>query len=154
MTAEELKRYIEVGRLPAVVYCEKKYEGVCLMLKVTRNNTLFLDYDTAYDDAESEGGFRAQFRYDSFESMIRSIERFTGKSLDELVLNPYCYELFDCETPQITDFQWDLYNGNIKLPDGYTELHIGSFWWRGLMRQEIRPDSSQEALDAWMKQYL
>ena len=148
MKTEDLVRYIELGSLPVVVYCEKKYEGICLMLKVIKNNTVFLDYDTVYDDAESEGAFRASFQYDSFESMIAAIERFTGKALDELVLNPYCYELFACTKPAIKDFQWDLYNGNIRLLDGYSKFQIGSFWWRGLYEKKIRPDASAEEIAA------
>lgn len=152
MESRELIKYVETGRLPVVIYCEKRYDGICCMLKVTRNNKVFLDYDDTYDDAESEGGFRASFRYASFDEMTEAVERFTNKSLGELTIEPKCYELFDCEKPQWKEFQWDLYNGSIKMLDGYSNLNIGSLWWRELFLKKIRPDSSMEELDAWIKQ--
>lgn len=152
MGSQELIKNIETGRLPVVIYCEKRYEGICCMLNVTRNNKVFLDYDDTYDDAESEGGFRAVFRYESFDKMAEAVERFTNKSLAELTIEPKCYELFDCEKPQWKEFQWELYNGSIKMLDGYSNLNIGSLWWRGLFLKKIRHDSSMEELDAWIKQ--
>lgn len=66
MTEQELKNYLKVGKLPAVVFCDKRYEGICCMLKVTRGNRVFLDYEDTYDDASSEGAFRATFLFRSF----------------------------------------------------------------------------------------
>lgn len=128
MTSQDLIRYVELGNRPCVVYCEKKYEGICCMLKVIRNNTIFLDYDDTYDDADSEGAFRATFNFDSFDKMLQAIESFVEKPLAELLINPYCYDKFECSEPQWLDFQWDLYNGKIKLLNNYSNFFIGDFW--------------------------
>lgn len=154
MTSQDLISYIELGRLPVIVYCEKKYEGICCMLKVSRNNTIFLDYDDTYIDAESKGTFRATFKYDSFDKMLQAIEKFTKNDLNELVINPYCYDKFSGEEPKWLEFQWDLYNGKIKLLDNYNEFFIGDFWWNGLFQKKIRPDSTKEELDSLIKQFL
>ena len=152
MTEQELKNYLKVGKLPAVVFCEKRYEGICCMLKVTRGNKVFLDYDDTYDDASSEGAFRATFLFDSFDMMIRSIEDFTKSKLNGLTLNPYCYDKFICTEPQWEDFKWDLYNGKIQMLDDYTDFFIGSYWWNGLFLKKIKPDCSTEELNSWIRQ--
>ena len=128
MGSQELIKNIETGRLPVVIYCEKRYEGICCMLKVTRNNKVFLGYDDTYDDAESEGGFRAVSGMNHLIKWQRLSNALPIKSLAELTIEPKCYELFDCEKPQWKEFQWDLYNGSIKMLDGYSDLNIGSLW--------------------------
>ena len=152
MTREELIRCIEVGSLPAVVWCEKKYEGICCILKITKDNTVFLDYDDTYDDCDAEGGFRATFQYASFERMIAAIEQFTGKDLRELMLNPYAYDLFACAAPEWEAFQWDLYHGRIPMLQDYASFMIGSFFWDGLYRQKFAPGVSTEQLLEWMNE--
>lgn len=152
MTIEELNRHIRIGKLPVVIYCDKRYEGICCMLKITENNELFLDYDDTYDDADSEGGFRATFIFDSFEIMVQAVEDFTNMKLDDLTINPYCYDKFECEEPQWTEFQWDLYNGKIQMLKKYSEFFIGSFWWNGLFQKKITPDCNQEEYNAWIDQ--
>ena len=152
LTIEDMVRYIELGKYPTVIYCEKKYEGICCMLKLVKNNTVFLDYDDTYDDSRSEGAFRATFKFDSFDRMIAAIEKFTHKSICELTVNPYCYELFDCITPQWNDFKWDLYNGKIEMMDNYNDFHIGSFYWDGLYQKKFNPDASSDEISEWIKQ--
>ena len=152
LTTEELVRYIELGNCPPVVYCEKKYEGICCLLRVTKNNTVFLDYDHTYEN-DSEGGFRATFIFDSFEKMISSIEKFTHKSIAELTINPYCYELFESPEPQYTDFHWDVYNGKIDMMEDYADFFIGDFYWNGLYHKKFKPDASTEEIIEWIKKY-
>lgn len=151
MTIQELKRYLEIGKLPVVIFCEKRYEGICCMLKITRNNKLFLDYDDTYNDADS-GAFRATFIFDSFDKLIRSVENFTNRALNELIINPYCYDKFECSEPQWLDFQWDLYNGKVQMLQDYCDFFIGDFWWKGLFYKKIKPDCSREELSEWLKQ--
>lgn len=151
MTKEELIRYIELGNYPPVVYCEKKYEGICCLLRVTKNNTVFLDYDQTYDDRDSEGGFRATFKFDSFENMLSSIEIFTHKSIAELTINPYCYELFESPEPQFTDLRLDVYNGKIDMMEDYADFIIGDLYWSGLYQKQIKPDASTEEILEWIK---
>ena len=148
---QDLIKHIEIGKLPVVVYCEKKYDGICCMLKLTKNNTVFLDYDDTYDDSDSEGSFRAIFKYDSFDEMINAIERYTNRKLSELVLEPCCYELFECVKPQWQEFKWELYNGNIQMLDGYESFRIGSFYWNAIYQKVIRPDISTEELAERLK---
>ncbi len=150
LTVEELVRYIELGKYPPVIYCEKKYEGICCMLKLVKNNTVFLDYDDTYDDSESEGAFRATFKFDSFDKMIAAIEKFTHKSICELTINPYCYDLFDCIEPKWDDFKLDLYNGKIGMMDNYDDFFIGDFYWDGLFQKKIKPDASTDEILEWI----
>lgn len=119
------------------------------MLKATKNNIIFLDYDDADD---SEGAFRATFQFDTFDQMLQSIEAFTETELTELVINPNCYDKFECSKPEWIKFQWDLYNGKIKLLNNYSKFSIGDFWWKGLYQKKIRPDCSQNELTAWIEQ--
>lgn len=151
LTENELITSINIGKLPVVIYCEKQYEGICCMLKVTKNNTLFLDYTDTYDDADSDGDFRAQFVYDSLEKLIRSVEVFTGQALSQLDIEPRCYDKFKCDKPEWQKLQWDIYNGKIRFPDNFSKFSIGDMWWRGLYLQEIRPDCSRDELTAWIK---
>ncbi|HAG13028.1 MAG TPA: hypothetical protein DCG49_04110 [Ruminococcus sp.] len=151
MTVQDLLRYISVGKQPVVIFCEKKYEGICCLLKVLNDHTLLLDYDSDYDG--TDGAFRATLRYASFDKMCRAVEAFTKKSLAELEINPYCYELFACEEPQISAFQWDLYNGRIAFPEDYESLMIGDCFWDSLYRRKISPDISGDAMRKWTKLY-
>lgn len=146
MTIDELKTHIQIGKLPVVIYCEKKYNGICCMIKLIKDNIVFLDYDDTYEDADSEGGFRATFSFNSFEKMIESIERFTNMKLQELTINPYCYEKFENDEPDWLTFQWDLYNNNIPFLSGFNEFFIGSIWWNGLYKKQIKPNCSDEEL--------
>ena len=152
MTTEDLVRYIELGKYPPVVYCEKKYEGICCMLKPVKDHTVFLDYDDTYDDNQSEGGFRAHFKFASFDTMIAAIERFTHKRICELTINPYCYDLFDCIKPQWDAFKRDLYNGKIPMMDGYDDFWIGDFYWDGLYQRKFKPDAGTDEILEWIRQ--
>lgn len=152
MTVEELNRYVEIGKLPVVIYCEKRYEGICCMLKLIKDNKVFLDFDDTYDDGASEGAFRATFKFDSFDRLIQAVEQYTDTKLSELTINPYCYEKFECTEPQWSAFQWDLYHGKIAMLQDYSDFYIGDFWWKGLFLRKIRPDCSREELSSWIKQ--
>ena len=152
MTKEDLIRHITLGSLPVLVWCEKKYEGICCMLKITTGNTVFLDYDQICDDCDSEGGFRATFRYASPERMIAAIEHFTGKNLRDLTCNPQCSELFVCKEPQWQAFQWALYRGEIPMLKDAESAFIGDFFWDGLYQRKFTPDVSTEQLLDWMNE--
>ena len=45
----------------------------------------------------------------------------------------------------------DLYNGNILMLKGYTEMYIGSMYWKGLYSRNLTPDSSFDELDEWIR---
>lgn len=151
MTEQELRGALAVGRTPVLIFCEKQYEGICRMLKIKDEHTVFLDYDDTADDAASEGAFRVTIRYADFACMVQAVEQFTGKPLEALELNPRCEALFACDKPQWEQVRRDVYSGSIPMLTGYEACSIGSIYWNGLYQRQIRPDSSNEELTAWLK---
>lgn len=148
MTEEELITYIEIGRCPILVYCEKMYEGICRMIRITKNHTVFLDYSNMADDAASEGEFRVTFQYDAFPEMVHAIEQFIGSPLSDWQANCWNPEDFACEEPEYLQLQWDVYHHKIPFLLGTKERYIGDLFWYGLYTQEIMPDCSIEELTA------
>ena len=149
MTEEALRIHIELGRDPVTVHCEKMYDGICRMIRIAKDNLVFLDYDDT-DDAGSEGAFRVTFQFDSLVSIIRSIANFTGKPLEAWQANAYNPEDFACDSPAWRTLQWDVYHGKIPLLSGSKTYWIGSLFWRGLAEREITPESSPAELTAWL----
>lgn len=116
------------------------------MLKLTRNNKIFLDFADNIN-SDSEGDFRATFVYDSFEELLKAVENFTGRKLSELSINPDVSHI-SCSNPAWLDFQWDLYNGKVKMLENYKNFFIGDLWWRFLFQKKVKPDCSTEELNA------
>ena len=56
MEIQELHIHLEIGKLPVLIYCEEKYNGIWCMLQLTKNNKIFLDF-TDNINSDSEGDF-------------------------------------------------------------------------------------------------
>lgn len=150
MTINELKKYIELGNLPVLVDCKKEYAGICRMIKLTKNNIVFLDYGDSAIDSRSEGGFRVRFKYDTFENMVHSIEDFTGKMIDKWEPNKYDENDFECEYPDFEALKSDVYNNKISFLKNYIEFSIGDIYWNGLYLREISPQSTMSEIELWV----
>ena len=94
MEIQELHKYLEIGKLPVLIYCEEKYNGIWCMLQLTKNNKIFLDF-TDNINSDSEGDFRATFIFDSLDELIKavtdynSIEEFREYLAEEFVIALY-----------------------------------------------------------------
>ena len=146
MEIQELYKYLEIGKLPVLIYCEEKYNGIWCMLQLTKNNKIFLDFTD-----NSEGDFRATFVYDSFEELLKAVENFIGCKVSELSINPDVTHISG-SNPAWLDFQWDLYNGKVKMLENYKKIFIGDLWWRFLFQKKVKPDCSKEELNALIMQ--
>lgn len=150
MEIQELHKYLEIGKLPVLIYCEEKYNGIWCMLQLTKNNKIFLDF-TDNINSNSEGDFRTTFVYDSFEELLKAVENFTGRKVSELSINPDVTHISG-SNPAWLDFQWDLYNGKVKMLENYKKIFIGDLWWRFLFQKKVKPDCSTEKLNALIMQ--
>lgn len=148
MTIEEINRIIHVGSLPITISVRIEYGGIYRFIRITSENMAFLDYD---DEFDGFGGLRIMFRFDSMEQMIKSIEEYLGYNIEK------CSRIFENDLPEITSsadwysLKTDLYNGNILTLKRYTEIDIGSMYWRGLYTRNLTPDSSSDELDEWIR---
>ncbi|MBR5514340.1 MAG: hypothetical protein IKV85_10225 [Ruminococcus sp.] len=104
------------------------------MLKLTKNNKIFLDF-TDNNNPDSDGDFRATFIFDSFEKLIKEVEYFTDRKLNELSIHPDV-PYISSSSPAWLDFQWDLYNGKVKMLENYKNFFIGDLWWRFLYQKK------------------
>lgn len=141
MDISELNKYIQVGSLPVGIYCKKEYRGICCVLRITKENTLFLDYD----DANTDAVFRATFEYDTFEKMLTSIEQYTGLKLENLKIEfDVTNYLVKNENPDWRSLQWDLYNGKIRFLEDYKSFSIGDLFYKGLYLRRYNPECDEE----------
>ena len=134
MEIQELHKHIEIGNLPVLIYCEEKYNGIWRMLKLTKNNKIFLDF-TDNNNPDSESNFRATFIFYSFEKLLKEVEYFTGRKLNELSIYPDVSHISKSNLAWL-DFQWDLYNGKAKMLENYKNFFIGDLWWRFLYQKK------------------
>ncbi len=148
MTIDEVNRILHVGTLPITISAQIEYGGIYRFVRITTDNRVFLDYDEEFDDFD---GLRITFCFDSIEKMIRSIEEYLGHGIEK------CLRVFENDLPEInSSADWyslktDLYNGDILMLKGYTEMYIGSMYWKGLYSRNITPDSSIDELDEWIR---
>ena len=94
MEIQELHKHLEIGKLPVLIYCEEKYNGIWCMLQLTKNNKIFLDF-TDNINSDSEGDFRATFVYDSFEELLKE---YKSEHLENVIYSSatvlYCSNAF------------------------------------------------------------
>lgn len=150
MDISELIRQISIGNVPITIYKNKVYEGIYCFVRITKNNKVFLDYDTESDDNSAEGGFRATFMYENFEQMIYSIERYTKLKVNKLSPVYICNKNTTCNGDWIS-FKNDLYYHKVPLLTGYTKMIIGDIYWEGLYNQEISPKATDREIIKWFE---
>lgn len=153
MDISELIRQISIGNVPITIYKNKVYEGIYCFVRITKNNKVFLDYDTESDVNLAEGGFRATFVYENFEKMIYSIERYTGLKVKNL--SPVYVDVKNIKcNGDWTSFKNDLYYHKIPLLTGYKKMIIGDVYWEGLYNQEISPEATAEEIVKWFEKRI
>lgn len=148
MTIDEINRILHVGTLPITLSAQVEYGGIYRFIRITTDNRVFLDYDEEFDDFD---GLRIMFRFESMEKMIKSIEEYLGYGIEK------CSRVFENDLPEINSpadwysLKTDLYSGNILTLKGYSEMNIGSMYWKGLFTRNLTPDSSFDELDEWIR---
>lgn len=153
MDISELIRQISIGNVPITIYKNKVYEGIYCFVRITKNNKVFLDYDTESDVNSAEGGFRATFMYENFEQMIYSIERYTKLKVNDLSSVYIGDKNIKCNGDWIS-FKNDLYHHKVPLLTGYTKMIIGDIYWDGLYNQEISPEATDREIIKWFEKRI
>lgn len=150
MDISELIKQISLGNVPITIYRREIYEGINCFVRITKNNKVFLDYDSECDNHSIENGFRATFVYGSFEQMICSVEKFTKLKMSDLLYMSIDSDIINSEIDW-QNFKKDLYYHKVPLLAEYDEMIIGDIYWRGLYNQEISPDATIEEIVKWFK---
>lgn len=158
MDISELIGQISIGNVPITIYKNKVYNGIYCFVRITKNNKVFLDYDTESDANSAEGGFRATFMYENFEKMICSIERYTKLKVNDLLPVYIGDENIKCNGDKCNDdwisFKNDLYYHKVPLLTGYTKMVIGDIYWEGLYNQEISPKATAIEIVKWFEERI
>lgn len=81
MKIEELRRYVQLGKMPVPVFIKNAYSGIHVVIRISKNNVVFLDYE---DNVSTEGNLRITFKFKTFEDMVYSIEEYTGVNIETL----------------------------------------------------------------------
>ncbi len=149
MNKFELKKYIDIGKVPVSVFSRKTYENINTTVRITKGNKVFLDFDDNYGE---EGGMRITFLYNNFDEMLKSIEKYIGTDISSCKV---IYDKFEevCQT-QTADWQKlkeAVYNHKILLLENYKSFFIGDLYRKGLFYNEISPISSAEEILDWVR---
>lgn len=139
MVISDFERLISIGNLPLTIFQTPIYKGLYRFIRVTENNTVFIDIETP--DTE-EGGFRATFQYGSLKQMISSLEQYSGIKLSEWRVLLDAPESDVIDNADIAQFRLDLYEHRISFPEGADSFIIGDLYWSALYNHEIDPDAS------------
>lgn len=143
MDSAQLRNYINLGKAPISIFAGRAYENIDRILRFTKGNTVFLDFEDEWDD---EGGLRVTFTYDSFEDMVSAAEKYIGSDISDWKI---VWENPSKKAAQISEWQKlqeDVYSHRIAFPENYSSFFIGSLYWNGLYLNEISPESSDEEL--------
>ncbi|MDE7294498.1 MAG: hypothetical protein K2N72_08750 [Oscillospiraceae bacterium] len=148
MDRSELKKYINLGKLPITVFRKQFRGSIDAIIRVTKGYCVFLDYD---DDCDDEGGLRVTFHYDSFDEMVDSIEKYVNGDIEL-----YKIYLDEPEEKSFNDNDWkmfqdDVYNHRLVLLENSSSFFIGDLYWRGLYLNEITPFCSDDEFKKWIK---
>lgn len=151
MNIMDLTKCIRIGNIPITIYHHKVYTGIYCFIRITRNNTVFLDFD---DTSNTEGGFRAKFVYETIDSMIKSIENYTNSKIDDWSLENHEINLLKNEESDWIKFKNDLYYKKIPFLTDFKRMYIGDLYWRGIYRQELSPEATSNEIKKWIEMNL
>lgn len=149
MEINELKRRINIGNVPVKVFTYKYNELIDINIKITKNNTVFYDYDNIEEYDTEEGGVRITFVFESFNKMIESINDFIN-SMDKLNKIPQ-NDISITNEEAWMQVKNDFFYHKIKLLKNSKEWYIGEAYWRGLYLNEISPLSSIDDIMCWFE---
>lgn len=153
MDINELVKQVNIGNVPITIYKCDVYDGIYCFIRITKNNKVFLDYNTESYDNSAEGGFRATFIYETFEKMIYSLEKYTKLGIDSWTPVYIDFESINRNCDWIS-FKKDLYYHKVPFLTGYDKMIIGDIYWRGLYNKEISPDATIKEIMEWFEKRI
>lgn len=150
MEIDELKRQINIGNVPVTVFTRRYNQIININIKLTKDYTVFYDYDNIEEYDTEEGGVRITFVFDSFDKMIESVNDYINSN--DRSENDFA----DNDIPITMEEAWlqvknDFFSHKIKLLKDSREWYIGEVYWRGLYLNEISPLSSIDDIVCWFE---
>lgn len=94
------------------------------------------------------------FRYEDYESLFESVEKFIGKGMEEWEnYNTKDYEsiLGDYNLRESWNrLKLDFVNNQLHFPTGYREMRIRDMFWKALYYKELDVNASMDEIEQWL----
>lgn len=153
MTTNDLMRLLHVGSKPIIISRMRlnEYGGIYREIAMFDENLIRVDYYGA--SSLEESAVSIHFRFENFDITIKALETYLSQKIDSWAHINYPLERVN-EYADWGLFKNDFYTKKLVFPSLYSEMRIGSYYWKLMYNGYITPNATFDEIDKCIREYV